>query len=195
MEASLKKNGREIIYESITHPAGLASLFTDVDKITDRAILKLIDNNYRTIEFTHKFTGGKKNRNEHYKIDWDKNKVTITYKDISSVLDIPANTFDNFSNQLLLMRTPDYKNIEKTYPVISKGRLKNYVYKRESKENIETKLGKLNSYKYVREKDNDKKTTYIGWYAESLHYIPIRLDKFENGKLDLSIQITSITWL
>ena len=127
--------------------------------------------------------------------NWNNNKVTITYKDRNSILDIPANTFDNFSTQLLLMRAPEYNNIERTYSVISKGRLKNYVYKRKSKEEIETKLGKLKSNKYIRIKDNDKKTTYLGWYSESLHYLPVRLEKVENGKLDLSIQITSVTWL
>lgn len=195
MAVTLKKNGRELIYESITNPVGLASLFANEDQITDRAVLKLIDDNYRTIKFTHKVTGGKKYRNEHYVFDWDMNKVAITYKDRNSILDIPVNTFDNFSTQLLLMRAPDYKNIESTYSVISKGRLKNYVYKRVSKEEIETKLGKLKSNKYIRIKDNDKKTTYLGWYSESLHYLPVRLEKVENGKLDLSIQITSITWL
>jgi hypothetical protein len=56
-------------------------------------------------------------------------------------------------------------------------------------------VGKLNATKYVRRKDNDKKTTYFGWYAEKMNYIPIKLDKFENGKLDISIKITSIKWL
>ena len=35
-----------------------------------------------------------------------------------------------------------------------------------------------------------RKTKYLGWYAEKLNYIPVKLDKFENGKLDISIQIT-----
>ena len=47
----------------------------------------------------------------------------------------------------------------------------------------------------MRKKDNDKKTTYLGWYAEKLNYIPVKLDKFENGKLDVSIQITGVKWL
>ena len=34
----------------------------------------------------------------------------------------------------------------------------------------------------MREKNNEKKTTYLAWYAESLNYIPVRLDKIENGE-------------
>ena len=125
----------------------------------------------------------------------ENNIASIQYKDKNSSLDIPANTYDNFSIQLLLMRKPAHKNNENSYSVISKGRLKSYVYRFESLEEIKTKLGNLYANKFVRKKDNDKKTTYLGWYAEALHYIPVRLDKFENGKLDLSIQITDITWL
>ena len=62
-------------------------------------------------------------------------------------------------------------------------------------ESIKTKLGNFSANKFVRKKDDEKKTTYLGWYAESLHYIPVKLDKIENGKIDISIQITEINWL
>lgn len=195
MVVSLNKNGNKIIYKSVVNSVGIASLLADEKQLTDRAILELIDDSYRALEFTHTVVGGAKDRNEHYSFDWEDNKVSIRYKDRISSLNIPFNTYDNFSVQLLLMREPDDNNIENTYSVISKGRLKNYVYKFESLEEIKTSLGKLNANKYVRKKNNDKRTTYFGWYAENLHYIPVRLDKFENGKIDLSIQITNVTWL
>ena len=82
-----------------------------------------------------------------------------------------------------------------TYSVISKGRLKQYEYQQENSELVSTKLGDFDSNKYVRKKDNDKKTTYLGWYADKLNYLPVKLDKYENGKLDVSVQITAIKWL
>ena len=72
--------------------------------------------------------------------------------------------------------------------------IKKYIYKLEGDETIETKLGNLKTNKYMREKNNEKKTTYLAWYAESLNYIPVRLDKIENGEIYLSIQITEINW-
>lgn len=194
MSVSLKKVDGELIYESITKPVGMAALFLGDQVVTDRAVLKLIGNQYRSIEFAHQMKNSDKNRNEHYVFDWQNNKVNIKYKDRSSVLDIPENTFDNYSAQLLLMRKPIDTAIN-TYSVISKGRLKEYRYELETTEMIDSKIGKLNANKYVRKKDNDKKTTYLGWYAEEINYLPIKLDKFENDKLDVSIQITDVKWL
>lgn len=195
MDISLKKVGDELIYKSITKPVGMAALFLGDQAVTDRAILKLIGNNYHTVEFIHEIKNSDKNRNEHYIFDWNNNKAAVKYKDKSNELDIPENTFDNYSAQLLLMRKPDKDTSTNIYSVISKGRLKEYIYQLESTELVETKAGKFDANKYVRKKDNDKKTTYLGWYAEKLNYIPVKLDKFENGKLDISIQITSVKWL
>ena len=199
MKVSLKKSGDELVYESKTKPVGMAAFFLGDQIINDRAVLKLINNSYRTVEFKHEMKDKKKNRNEHYLFDWKNNQASIKYKDESKVLDIPEHTFDNYSAQLLLMREPilepEKENYTNTYSVISKGRLKEYKYQKEATELVNTKLGSFNSNKYVRKKDNDKKTTYLGWYAENLNYIPVKLDKFENGKLDISIQITAIRWL
>ena len=194
MDVKLIKNSDNVVYESITHSVGLAALFTDEEKMIDRAVLVPVDGRYRTLEFSHTVIGGKKNRDEKYKFDWNSNIASINYKGSDFFIKIPDNTFDNFSTQLLLMRKPEIVNSENSYPVISKGRLKNYTYKNEGKEFIETKLGKLTSYKFIRKKENEKKTTYIGWYAESLNYLPVRLDKYENGKLDLSIKIKAVKW-
>ncbi|QMU60328.1 MAG: DUF3108 domain-containing protein [Gammaproteobacteria bacterium] len=195
MNVSLKKVGDELIYESITKPVGMAALFLGDQVVTDRAILKLIDNNYHTVEFTHVMKNSDKDRNEHYVFDWNNNKVAVKYKGRNDELDAPEYTFDNYSAQLLLMREPDADVSTNIYSVISKGRIKEYKYQLESTELIETKIGKFNANKYVRKKDNDKKTTYLGWYAEELNYIPVKLDKFENEKLDVSIRITSVKWL
>ena len=71
MDVSLKKVGDELVYESKTKPVGMAAFFLGDQIITDRAVLKLIKNSYRTIEFKHEMQDKKKNRNEHYIFDWE----------------------------------------------------------------------------------------------------------------------------
>ena len=195
MEVSLKNFDDELIYESIINPIGIAALFLGDQEVTDRAVLRLVGERYKTIEFKHEIKGSEKNRNEHYIFNWNYNKADVQYKDRNNTLDISPHTFDNFSAQLLLMREPNVEITEYTYSVISKGRLKDYVYTLEPNESISTKLGEFTANKYVRKKNNKKKTIYLGWYAEHLNYIPVRLDKIKNGKIDTSIQITKVNWL
>ena len=194
MEVRLKKMDSELIYESTTKPVGMAAFFLGDQVITDRAVLKLFDDHYHPIEFKHEMKNSDKNRNEFYTFDWESNKASIEYRDTKNTIDIPEYTYDNYSVQLLLMRKPNEEHSNAVYSVISKGKLKEYEYQREENELITTKAGKFDTSKFVRRKDNDKKTTYYGWYAEKLNYIPVKLDKFENGKLDVSIRLTSVEW-
>ncbi len=194
MKVSFKNNGEKLIYQSTTKPVGLATIFASGQEIIDYAELHLIDGSYKTIEFRHEFKNSKKNRNEHYKFNWNENKVDVSYKDRSSILDVTPFTLDNYSSQLLLMREPNAENIQITFPVISKGRLKEYIYSFLQDEELETKLGSLTASKLIRKKGDDKNSTYLGWYGKSLHHIPIRLDKYENGKIDTSIRIIDVTW-
>lgn len=60
MEVSLKMVGDELIYESKTKPVGMAAFFLGDQIINDRAILKLINNSYHTIEFKHEMQDKKK---------------------------------------------------------------------------------------------------------------------------------------
>lgn len=195
MQVSFKNNGEQIIYKSNTTPVGLATLFVSGQEIIDYAELHLIDGSYKTIEFKHEVKNSKKDRTEHYKFNWNENKADVTYKDRNNVLEISPFTLDNYSSQLLLMREPSAENIEITFPVISKGRLKDYVFNFAQVEALETNLGALEANKFIRNKGDDKNSTYFGWYAKSLHHIPIRLDKYENGKIDTSIRIIEVSWL
>ena len=194
MQVSFKNKGEHLIYQSNTKPVGLATIFASGQEIIDYSELYLIDGSYKTTEFKHEVKNSKKNRNEHYQFDWKENKADVSYKDRNSIVDISPFTLDNYSSQLLLMREPNTESTEITFPVISKGRLKEYVFSHAQTEDLETALGTLAASKYVRTKDNDKNSTYFGWYAKSLHHIPIRLDKYENGKIDTSIRIIEVTW-
>lgn len=194
MQARLRKTGEKLIYESVTDITGIAALLLG-KQVTHYSVLKRIGKNYRVLEFKHEVHGGNKNRNEHYVFDWNNNQANVQYRDRSAILSIPPYTFDSFSVQLLLMRKPEDENVENKFPVISKGRLKEYVYRLTSSERLETKLGKLMANKHVRQKSGSKNTTHFGWYAESLHYVPVKLGKIENGKVVLSIEITAFTWL
>jgi hypothetical protein len=195
MSVVLKKIGDELVYESKAKPTGIAAFFLGDQNVSDRAVLKLNNGNYQSKEFKHVMNNSGEDRDEHYLFDWENKKVTVDYKEKDGVLNLPDNTYDVFSAQLLLMRKPDKMNAEHTYSILTKGKLREHTYQLEKQEIVQTKLGNINANKYVRTEDNKKKTTYMGWYAEKLNHIPVKLDKYENGKLDISIQLTSIKWL
>lgn len=195
MRLSLRKQDGKLIYESRTYPVGIAAFFLGSKVATYRTILEKTEDRYRAVEFEYEIEGAEKDRNERYIFDWSTHTVHTRYKGETDTLAIAPDTLDRFSVQLLLMREPDAGIMRYTCPVVSRGRLKEYVYELEPHQPVQTRLGSFSAHKYVREKNDRKGTRYTEWYAGSLHYIPVRSDKTRNGKTEISARITSVRWL
>lgn len=195
MRLSLRRQEGRLVYESRTSPVGIAAFFLGSKVATYRTVLERTEDRYRAIEFEYEVHGAKKDRNEQYVFDWSTHTVHTRYKGETNTLAIAPDTLDRFSVQLLLMREPDAGILRYTCPVVSRGRLKEYVYELEPHQPVQTRLGSFSAHKYVREKNDGKGTRYTEWYAESLHYIPVRSDKTLNGKPEISARITEVRWL
>lgn len=195
MRLSLRKQDGRLVYESRTYPVGIAAFFLGSKVATYRTVLEKTEDRYRAVEFEYEVHGAKKDRNEQYVFDWSSHTVHTRYKGETGTLSIAPHTLDRFSVQLLLMREPDAGIMRYTCPVVSRGRLKEYVYELEPHQPVQTRLGSFSAHKYVREKNDRKGTRYTEWYAESLHYIPVRSDKTRNGKTEISARIMEVRWL
>ncbi len=195
MQLSLKKQDGKLVYESRTYPVGIAAFFLGSQVATYRTVLEKTEDRYQAVEFEYEVQGADKDRNEHYIFDWNNHTALSKYKGKTRTLSITPHTLDRFSVQLMLMRKPDAGTARYACSVVSRGRLKEYVYELEPHQPVETRLGNLSAHKYVREKNDRKGTRYTEWYAESLHYIPVRSDKTRNGKTEISARITEVHWL
>lgn len=195
MRLSLKRQDGRLVYESRTYPVGIAAFFLGPQVATYRTILEKTEDRYRAVKFEYGVQGADKDRNEQYVFDWSNHTALSRYKGKTRTLAITPHTLDRFSVQLLLMRKPDAGTDRYARPVVSRGRLKEYVYELEPHQPIQTRLGRLFAHKYVREKNDGKGTRYTEWYAEALHYIPVRSDKTRNGKTEISARITKVHWL
>lgn len=195
MRLSFRKGDNRLVYESRISPVGIAALIVGNQEALYRAVFEKTGDRYLPVEFRHEVTGENTKLNEHYAFDWNGHTAQVRYKDKTSILKIPPHTFDTFSMQLFMMRKPAAGNSDRTCSIISRGRLANLEYGLEPDLRIKTKLGSLAVNKVVRKKSGGKNTTYTEWYAESLHYIPVRSEKSRDGKTEFSAHITELRWL
>lgn len=195
MRLSLRKGDNRLVYESRTSPVGIAAAIVGDQGALYRTVFEKTGDRYLPVEFRHEVTGENTKLNEHYAFDWNKHTAQVQYKDKTSILKIPPHTFDSFSLQLFMMRKPAPGNSDRTCSVISRGRLTNQEYGLEPDLRIKTRLGSLAVNKVVRKKPDSRNTTYTEWYAESLHYIPVRSEKSRDGKTEVSAHITELRWL
>lgn len=195
MRLRLSRQDGRLVYESRTYPVGVAAFFLGAQVATYRTVLEKTEDRYRAVEFEYEVRGAKKDRGERNIFDWSSHTVHSRYKGETHTLAIVPHTLDRFSVQLLLMRRPQAGITRYTCPVVSRGRLKEYAYELEPHQPVQTRLGSFSAHRYVREKNDRKGTRYTEWYAEALHYIPVRSDKTQNGKTEISARITEVHWL
>lgn len=79
------------------------------------------------------------------------------------------------------------------YAVSKHGRVRDYRYKVTKEETLGTALGKLATIRVERIRDADDDRQTISWLAPSLDFIPVRIQQFEQGKLQGDMRIRKLT--
>ena len=177
MERKFTRNGDGSgIFESNGKLTGLAALFRK-DKITESSRWEINDGRLRPVEYKYVRTGGNKEKKEHHRFNWQKNKVISITNDGKKEQSIVPGILDKQLYQLAMM---EIKEPEKglTYDLIDGTTLKTYQFEFQGEEDLSTPMGKLKALKFHRQKpenDTSKRDTVL-WCAPSLHYLPVRVD-------------------
>ena len=166
------------IYESVSEATGFISLFIN-DKIIERSTWAYVNDKPQPLQYTYIRSGGKKKRNVKLSFDWAQGIVINTINDDPWQMPVPPDTQDKLVYQLTLMldlRT-DTKKLH--YTIADGGKLKDYAFTVVGEETVDTPLGKLRTTKIQRV--DDKRNTTI-WCANTLNYLPVRIEQEEKGQ-------------
>jgi len=194
MTLSLIRGPENIVYRSEAEPIGMASWFFGKHRIYEQAVLEQVDGHVIPLTYRYTHQGSDENRNEYYRYNWTGHVAQTNYRGTPRTFKIPAGTLDNFSLQLALIQDAPNSRKTLTYPVISKGELKTYVFTSLGRETIETPLGEFDTIKLERRKEDEENTTYTTWYAAELHYLPVQVENREDGDVELSLLLDEVEW-
>lgn len=192
---TLERGAELIEYRAESEPVGLASWFFGDHRIHEKSVLKQVEEMVIPLEYRYVHEGSDKNRNEHYQYHWARNVAAVYSRGEEKTLRIPAGTLDNSSLQLALIQDAGKGAAKTRHPVISRGELKTYTFSNLGEETIETPLGRFETVKLQRRKDDEENTTYTTWHAPKLHYLPVKVENRENGDVMLSLQLEEVEWL
>ena len=107
--------------------------------------------------------------------------VTNTYKGETVTLPDSADLFGPLSYQLAMQLDLMAGAREVTYPVVTRGRIKDYTYKVIREEQLDTPLGTVDTLVLERQRDDDERETYL-WLAPRFQYLPVKLRQLEDGE-------------
>lgn len=123
--------------------------------------------------------------------DWEKGQARTDSKNVPWSMEIPAATLDKLVVLLALGQDAATGAQDISYPVADGGKLKIYRYRVQGRQEIGTPAGTWEAIEVARTKQNGP-LDYRLWLAPNLGYLPVRVEREDNGSLYL-MELTSIT--
>ncbi len=165
--------GRQAL-QSRAYTTGLAAMFKS-DTVTQLSLWLREKGRDLPLSYTYHYDGSRKSRFEQQKYDWPGSRVKSLRDGVETMLELEPGTFDIHMVQIALRKDLSRGLKEITYPVIDRSQLKRYTFKVLGEESLATEaLGKLRCVKLQRG------STRL-WLAQKLDYLPIKIEKDDDG--------------
>ena len=162
-------------YSASTRPDGFIALFRS-ETITEISHGKLQGNQVTPLQYRYNKAAQERSRTIAISFDWGKAKATTRSGDSSWSMSIPVGTQDKFSQQLAARLALAKGQQQITFDVADGGKLKRYRYEVEKKEKLSTTIGKLETLRVKRYKQ-ESPADYTIWFAPELEYLPVRFER------------------
>jgi hypothetical protein len=123
--------------------------------------------------------------------DWDGGHVRGTSENKPVDLTLAEGTQDVMSIQVEVMLDLKKGNLPKTFQIIDKDELKDFIYTQEGTANIRTDLGRLDTVIVSSQRTGNNRILRM-WFAPSLGFVPVQAERTRDGKLEFAMRIKSL---
>ncbi|HEX9403438.1 MAG TPA: DUF3108 domain-containing protein [Steroidobacteraceae bacterium] len=123
--------------------------------------------------------------------DWDGGHVRGTSENKPVDLTLKEGTQDLLSIQVEVMLGLKKGNLPKTFQIIDKDKLKEFIYAQEGTANIRTALGQLDTV-IVESRQAGNNRILRMWFAPSLGFVPVQAERTRDGKLEFAMRIKTL---
>lgn len=197
---SLKHENNGVRLTQHTETVGLAALLRN-DQLDENSFLSIQNNQLLLTEFSYKQTSSdKKNRNTQIKIDWSHSGKKLLGKITGSAygkkleLKVEHPIWDTSSYQIPLMLNTKTDTAPQKYTMMVKGKFKNYTFITHGLKKIEVNGNTIQTIKVERDNGKSKSPIYL-WLAPSLNNLPVKIEKWKNGELKLTMSLNHAQFL
>ncbi len=106
-------------------------------------------------------------------------------------LNIAEGTQDLLSIQIEVMLDLKNGNLPKTFRILDKDTVKDFVYTEEGPARIRTALGRLDTLVVSSRRTGNDRVLRM-WFAPSLGFVPVQAERLRDGKLEFAMRIKSL---
>jgi hypothetical protein len=123
--------------------------------------------------------------------DWESGRTRGTSEQKPVDLKLAAGTQDVMSIQVEVMLDLKKGNLPKTFQIIDKDELKEFIYTQEGTASIKTALGQLDTIIVASKRTGNNRVLRM-WFAPALGFVPVQAERTRDGKLELAMRIKSL---
>jgi hypothetical protein len=123
--------------------------------------------------------------------DWDTGHVRGTSEKKTVDLKLKDGTQDLMSIQVEVMLDLKKGNLPKTFQIIDKDQLKEFIYTQKGNATIRTALGELDTV-IVESRQAGNSRILRMWFAPSLGFVPVQAERTRDGKLEFAMRIKTL---
>jgi len=151
-------------------------------KIDEQSTFSLTDEQLlRPKEYSYVRSVFGRTKTEVQRFDWQNSILHYQKNDSHKETTLEAGQLDMITHRLQLRRDLSAGQTAFSYPVISRGKLKQYAYRVVANEVLETAIGPLATVKVERIFESDSSGQFTAWLARDWDYLIVRLEQKKNG--------------
>jgi hypothetical protein len=197
MELEIQPDGG-YLYRSVTRPEGalaLVGMALDIAsgaQVTEESAGRVEKGRFRPLRYRYR-RDNDDTRELSVTFDWADDRANMDSEGRPWSMPVPPNATDKLAVLLDLRQDLAAGARSPAYPVADGGRLKSYAYEVLDREEIGTPAGTWETVALRRSKDGAP-ADYRLWLAPGLRYLPVLVDREENGSL-YRMELTSVEGL
>lgn len=123
--------------------------------------------------------------------DWEGGHAKGTNETKPVNLKLREGTQDVMSIQIEVMQDLRNGNLPKTFNILDKDEIKEFLYTREGPARIRTALGELDTVVVASQREGGNRILRM-WFAPSLGYVPVQAERTRDGKLEFALRIKTL---
>jgi hypothetical protein len=123
--------------------------------------------------------------------DWNQRRAHGTSETKPVDLTLKDGTQDVMSIQVEVMLDLKNGTMPKTFQIIDKDEVKEFIYAREGNAKINTAIGSLDTVIVSSQRAGNNRILRM-WFAPSLGFVPVQAERSRDGKLEFAMRIKSL---
>ena len=172
-QLSVKFGGQQSL-QTAAKTTGVVALVKS-DEVFESSLWREVAGELQPLSYIYRYTGRSEDIVDRLDFDWVSGKAKSLHDGQVTELAVKHGTYDRHMYQVVLRYALLSGEKQISYPVVDKGELQTYEFEVLAEERVETdKFGPLNCLKV-------KKGTTRIWVAREFDYLPIKIEKEEDG--------------